>query len=348
MHRTSPGHPRWCLAVCVALVLGALPGCGRGQPAAAPPDPGLIGALEASYTSVVRRVLPSVVEIKSPTGLGSGVIYDAAGHVVTNAHVVGQHTEFEVRLSTGLSYPATLVSSYPPDDIAVIQLPGATDLAPATFGRSSRLMAGDIVMAMGSPLGLESSVTDGIVSAVGRTVPEPPGPSGPGTVLRQVIQTSAPINPGNSGGALVDAAGAVVGIPTLAATNPELGSAAPGIGFAIPVDVARDLADQMIGNGRVVHSHRAALGVTTTTVTDPRGAPVGVGVVDVRPGGPAATAGIRPGDVIIAIAGQPVTDVVALQEVLASHDPGEHVDVTVRRGTETRTVPIVLEELATS
>ncbi|HTF46425.1 MAG TPA: trypsin-like peptidase domain-containing protein [Pseudonocardia sp.] len=345
---TAPGRLRLQLAVCAAATATLVAGCSGGQTTATTPDAGVLTELQKSYTDVVNRVLPSVVEIKSPSGVGSGVILDPAGNVVTNAHVVGRDTEFRVRLSTGAELPASLVATFPPDDIAVIRMRGASGLVPASWGNSSELEVGDIVMAMGSPLGLESSVTDGIVSAVGRTVPEPPGPAGPGTVLRQVIQTSAPINPGNSGGALVNAAGQVIGIPTLAAVNNELGSAANGIGFAVPSDVARDLANQMITHGRVVNSRRAALGITTTTVTDASGAPIGVGVVAVRPGGPAAAAGLRPGDVIIAIAGEPVTDVLAMQDVLARRSPGERVDLTVNRAGTVQTVSVVLEELATT
>ncbi|MDT7660061.1 MAG: hypothetical protein QOF38_4776 [Pseudonocardiales bacterium] len=326
------------------LAVALVAGCGHGA-ATSGPNAGTIAELQRNYTDIVSRVLPSVVEIKSASAIGSGVVFDTAGHIVTNAHVVGQDTRFTVRLSTAAQLPATLLSSYPPDDIAVLTVQGAANLVPARFGRSAGSRPGDIVMAMGSPLGLESSVTDGIVSAVGRTVPEPPGQGGLGTVLRQVIQTSAPINPGNSGGALVNAAGEVIGIPTLAAVNPELGSAVPGIGFAIPSDVATDLAGQMIAHGRVVNSHRTALGISAATVTDPNGVPIGVGVVEVKPGGPAAAAGLRPGDVITAVAGEPVTDALALQEALARHNAGERVDVTIRRGESSVTVSVVLEML---
>jgi len=168
--------------------------------------------LENAYTALVKQTLPSVVEIRTPSGLGSGVVFDDQGDVVTNAHVVGDATSFQVVLAgNNQQLPARLVGTYPPDDLAVIKLTGGRNLHPARFGDSATVAVGDIVLAMGSPLGLSSSVTNGIVSAVGRTVSEPADASSPGAVLPQAIQTSAPINPGNSGGALVDISGQVIG-----------------------------------------------------------------------------------------------------------------------------------------
>ena len=194
--------------------------------------------------------------------------------------------------------PAHLTASYPPDDLAVIQVTGAGHLVPARFADSSQLQAGDIVLAMGNPLGLASSVTDGIVSAVGRTVPEPPEGGKPGATLPDVIQTSAAINPGNSGVPLADLADQVVGIPTMAATDQQLGGAAPGIGFAIPSNIVTDIAGQIIKTGHVTNSHRAALGVNVQTVTGPDGQPAGAGIAAVTPGGPAAKVGLQPADVM--------------------------------------------------
>ena len=154
--------------------------------------------------SVVAKVRPQVVEISTSAGLGSGVIYDDRGDIVTNDHVVGSATTFTVHLVDGQSLSGSLVGAYPPDDLAVIRVTGARSLSPATFGDSGALQVGDIVFAVGNPLGLASSVTEGIVSYNGRTVSE-----GNGVELPSTIQTSAAINPGNSGGALVnlDAAG---------------------------------------------------------------------------------------------------------------------------------------------
>ena len=150
------------------------------------------------------------------------------------------------------------MGAFPPDDLAVIRVSGA-GLRPATFADSSALEVGDIALAIGNPLGLQSSVTEGIVSAFREAVQEPE--NGNDVTLPSMIQTSAAINPGNSGGALVDIKGRVIGIPTLAATDPELGGSAPGIGFAIPSNLVTDIAGQIAAHGRVINSHRAYLGV---------------------------------------------------------------------------------------
>jgi S1-C subfamily serine protease len=304
--------------------------------------------LQQDYTNAIRRVLPSVVEIKTASGLGSGVVYDTAGHIVTNAHVVGSATSFQVFVA-GSAKPlrARLTGSYPPDDLAVIQVRGAAHLVPAQFADSSKLQVGDIVLAMGNPLGLASSVTDGIISATGRTVPEPPEGGKPGATLPDVIQTSAAINPGNSGGALVNLADQVVGIPTLAATDQQLGGgAAPGIGFAIPSNIVADIAGQIIKTGRVTNSHRAALGVEVQTVTGPNGQPAGVSIAAVTPGGPAAQAGLRPGDVITAVNGMATPDTETLAAVLAGLRPGKQVPVSVTKADgSTTTIHLTLGQL---
>jgi putative serine protease PepD len=213
-------------------------------------------ALQASFANVVHSVSPSVVQIQDKTGLGSGVVFDSRGDIVTNNHVVSGATSFTVTTSTGKRYPAKLLGAFPPDDLAVIRVTGA-DLKPATFANSSALRVGDLAIAIGNPLGLQSSVTNGIVSAFRQAMSEPGG-----VTLPSVIQTSAAINPGNSGGALVDIEGRVIGIPTLAATDPELGGSAPGIGFALPSNLVKDIAGQIATHGKVVNSHRAYLGIT--------------------------------------------------------------------------------------
>jgi S1-C subfamily serine protease len=303
--------------------------------------------LQQDYVNVIRRVLPSVVEIKTSSGLGSGVVYDSAGHIVTNAHVVGSATSFQVLLAgSAKALPARLVGSYRPDDLAVIQVTGAAHLVPARFADSSKLQVGDIVLAMGNPLGLASSVTDGIVSAVGRTVSEPAEAGSPGATLPDVIQTSAAINPGNSGGALADLADQVVGIPTLAATDQQLGGAAAGIGFAIPANIVTDIAGQIIKTGHVTSSHRAALGVQVQTVTGPGGQPAGVSIATVTPGGPAASAGLQAGDVITKVNRTATPDTETLATVLAGLRPGQQVPVTVTRADgSTTTVNVTLGQL---
>src|SRR4051794_32093195 len=201
-------------------------------------------SLQQNLVSVVRAVSPSVVQIRTPQELGSGVVFDARGDVVTNAHVVGNATRFVVTLAAGDSHRATAVGRDAANDLAVIRIVGARP-RPAMFADSSQVEVDDIVLALGNPLGLRSSVTEGIVSALRRSVPE-----GNGVTLSSVIQTSAAINPGNSGGALVDLSGRVIGIPTLAALDPEMGSGpAPGIGFAIDSNTVRKVATALAGSG---------------------------------------------------------------------------------------------------
>src|SRR5919201_151499 len=214
-------------AIVAAVALGGSSHSStRAQTAVAAP-PGAL-ALQSALVRIVKAVSPSVVQIEDRAGLGSGVVFDAKGDIVTNNHVVAGAKSFTVTTSTGKRYPAKLVGAFPPDDLAVIRISGA-NLPPAVFADSSKLEVGDIAIAIGNPLGLRSSVTEGIVSAFRIAMPE-----GNATTLPSVIQTSAAINPGNSGGALVDIAGRVIGIPTLAAVDPEFGSTAAGIGFAIP------------------------------------------------------------------------------------------------------------------
>ena len=295
--------------------------------------------LQDAFTHVVDTVLPQVVQIKTDSGLGSGIVFDAKGNIVTNAHVVANSSTFQVTLSTGKTYAATLVGSFVPDDLAVVRLQNPpSDLKVATFADSSKLRVGDLVMAVGNPLGLQSSVTEGIVSATGRTVSE-----GNGVTIPNAIQTSAAINPGNSGGALVDLDADVVGIPTLAATDPQLGGgAAPGIGFAIPSNTVRDIAAQLIANnGHVTNSHRAYLGIRAATVTGG-----GVLISSVTAGGPAEKAGLQAGDVIVSINGTDTPDSESLTQLLATLKPGDVAQVTVVRADGSQqTVAVTLGEI---
>ena len=291
-------------------------------------------AVQAQMVQVIKAVNPAVVLIETSAGLGSGVIYDSKGDIVTNQHVVGTSTAFKVTLSNGKSYDGTLIGSYQPDDIAVVRIT-APGLAPAVFGDSSKLQVGDVVLAMGNPLGLQSSVTEGIVSALSRQVSEPGG-----NALPDVIQTSAAINPGNSGGALVDLQGQVVGIPTLAALDPQLGGSAPGIGFAISSNRARTIADQLIATGHVTNSGRAYLGVTVGDTTQ------GVLVSKVTAGGPADKAGVTSGDLILSLGGQSTPDSATLLQVLATLHPGDTVKIQVQAADGTKTtLTITLGEL---
>ncbi len=317
----------------------AAPSSAATASGAAPSSPATAGealALQQNFVSVVKQVNPSVVVIETASGLGSGIVYDTKGDIVTNAHVTAGSRTFKVTLADGRTLDGTLVGSFLSDDIAVIHV-NATGLTPATFANSSTLAVGDIVLAIGNPLGLQSSVTEGIVSAIGRTVSE-----GNGAALPNTIQTSAAINPGNSGGALVDLAGQVVGIPTLAASDPQLGGAAVGIGFAISSNMVTDVANQLIASGTVTNSHRAYLGVTTIDAT---GAP-GAVVHSVAAGTPAAAAGIVRGDAITSIDGKATPDGATLGEVLAGLTPGQTVKVVIaKQGGSSTTVTVTLGQL---
>ncbi|MEU7896979.1 trypsin-like peptidase domain-containing protein [Nonomuraea sp. NPDC049152] len=305
--------------------------------------------LEVAYETVIKDVLPSIVQISTAVGIGSGIVYDTAGHIVTNAHVVGEATKMEVTLATGgAARKAKVVASFPAGDLAVIKVDDPRGLTPAKFADSSKLRVGQIVLAMGTPLGYSGSVTNGIVSALGRTVSEPQTDGGsPVATIANAIQTSAAINPGNSGGALVDLSGQVVGIPTLTASDPELGSGpAPGIGFAIPSNTATDIAAQIVKDGRVTNTRKAALGIVGRTVIGANGAAVGVGVVRVTRDGGATRAGIGEGDMIVTVNGTDTPTMSALSEVLAKLKPGGQAKVEVLKPSgRVDTVTVTLSQL---
>ncbi|MFJ9866292.1 S1C family serine protease [Streptomyces sp. NPDC101165] len=307
-----------------------------------------VNDLQNQYLKVIKQVLPSVVQIQASQDLGSGVVYDDQGHIVTNAHVVGTEKTFKVTTANSREpLTASLVYSYPDQDLAVIKLDKMpAGLRAAAFGNSDKVQVGHIVLAMGSPLGLSSSVTQGIVSATGRTVSEGSTGGGTGATIANMVQTSADINPGNSGGALVNLDGQIIGIPTLAATDPNLGGgAAPGIGFAIPASMVRTVADQIIRSGKVVDSGRAALGISARTVLDDSYQPAGAAVAAVRSGGAADRAGLRPGDVITKLGDAPVTTTTELSEALAALRPGQRTTVTYQRDGAEKTVEVTLGEV---
>jgi S1-C subfamily serine protease len=311
------------------------------QPAPVPEGTGSAGVLQQAFLQVVARVRPEVVEVATNTDLGSGIIFDHQGDIVTNDHVVGSATSFQVQSVTGEVLNAALVGAYPQGDIAVIRVSGSLNLAPATFADSAELQAGSIVFAVGSPLGLSSSVTEGIVSYNGRPVSEANGVNLPST-----IQTSAAINPGNSGGALVDLDGDVVGIPTLAAIDSEDGGQAGGIGFAIPSDSVKPIAEQLIATGHVTNHGQAALEIDGSDGVDATGNPVGVVVGSVSSGSAVAKAGIVSGDVITSVAGHPTPDLAELEDVLAGLQSSATVTAQlVTPDGNRRTVTVVLGQL---
>ena len=301
--------------------------------------------------AVIARVRPAVVEVKvtTPNGgaLGSGVIIDQRGYIITNHHVVEGAQQIQVVLYDGTALPAQLVGASSPDDLAVVKVtPPRGNLTVATLGDSSQLRVGQEVLAIGNPLGITQTVTNGIISALGRNVNEQNG-----AVIPNAIQTDAPINPGNSGGALVDMQGNLIGIPTLSAIDPQFNTPANGVGFAIPSNRVQSITSQIIQTGTVSHTGRAALGVrvesvdATLAAQDNLSIDHGALIVSVVPNGAADKAHLQAGDVIVQIDNKPVNDISSLGDALLSKNPGDVVSVKVYRGNQQLTVSVKLGEL---
>jgi len=368
-----PGHRpgRWRLGVAAGLVGAALigGGAGAGVMALTDNDP-VVSASGASAQSVVikdaqnatsttaaaAKAAPSVVTIyvsaNSGSGSGSGVVLSADGYVLTNNHVVTldsstDQATVQVRTSDGTLYDATVVGTDPTSDLAVVKLSNASGLTPATFADSDKVQVGDLAVAIGAPLGLSNTVTDGIISATNRAVAT--GSDQEQTVI-DALQTDAAINPGNSGGPLVDAEGAVVGINTAIASvassdlpgQQSSQSGNIGVGFAIPSDTAHRIAQEIIDTGKATH---ALLGVSATTAAANSDSAVGNGaqLVSVQDGSPAADAGLKAGDVITAVGDRVVTTSTELTAAVRSAKPHDTVTLTVRRGSDSSKVDVTLD-----
>ena len=296
----------------------------------APPASGTATGTTTGVADVAAAVLPSIVRIDvtgaagpfgPSSGTGSGVIYRSDGYIITNDHVVSGARSITVTMPDGNQMEAALVgTASPTDDIAVLKV-DATGLPAARFGASSSIQVGDLAVAIGSPFGLQGTVTAGVISAVHRTIELG------STRFTDAIQTDAPINPGNSGGALVNARGEVIGINT-AIVGGAGGNV--GVGFAIPIDIARRDADQIIETGR---AERPYLGITGESIPNGGGALV----QDVQPDTPAAAAGLRNGDVIVAFDGQEIGSMEDLVTAIARHDVDDTVEVGfLREGARQR------------
>ncbi len=306
--------------------------------------------IESVREAVIAKVKPAVVQVNvtTPRGdaLGSGVIIDKRGYIVTNDHVVNGAQIIQVVLSDGAKLSAQLSGTDPADDLAVLKINPPANMAVAALGDSSKLQVGQDVLAIGNPLGITQTVTNGIISALGRPVDEPGG-----TRIPDAIQTDAPINPGNSGGALVDMQGNLIGIPTLTAIDPEFNTPASGVGFAIPSNRVKLIVPQIINSGQVTHTGRAALGVSVTTVDpvlaaqDNLSINHGVLIADLVSGGAAVRAGLQVGDVIVQIDNSPVDNTSTLTDILANKNPGDNISVKVYRGNQQLTVNVTLGEL---
>jgi S1-C subfamily serine protease len=312
-------------------------------------------SLQQNLEKVAAAVEPSVVKITSVSGqqeaVGSGDVLTSNGYIVTNDHVVQGYSSYTVTLTSGSTYTATLVGRDAQDDLAVLKI-SATGLSPISFANSAAATVGQFAVAIGYPLGLQETATYGIVSALNRAVSE--APSGPAGELAGLVQTSAQLNPGNSGGALVNLQGQLIGIPTLSATDSETGSAANGIGYAIPSNRVAYVAEQLIQSGKLTSSDQGFLGIQGADVTpEVAGAyslAVDSGVLvtgfanDAAGASPAQQGGLQSGDIITAVNGQTVTNSDDLSEDTLSHVPGTKVTLTVIRGGTQQNIAVTLGE----
>jgi putative serine protease PepD len=287
-------------------------------------------------TPVAHQVVPSVVTIAATgadgSGTGSGEVIRSGGYILTNNHVIAVAAhggKVEVLFSDGKTAPATITRRDPQTDLAVLKFQPPGELKVIAMGSSPSVSVGEPVVAVGAPLGLSGTVTSGIVSALDRTV-QGPGENDASVLLVSPVQTDAAINPGNSGGALVNCEGQLVGVPTAGATAPspsgESGGGSIGLGFAIPVDLAKTITDEIIGTGRVTHAY---YGLQTVPIPPQAaaqaGVPEGLYVRAVATGGPAASSGLRPDDIITSIEGKPAASNIQLQELSLTKKPGDTV-----------------------
>lgn len=330
------------------------------QPIATLPVPAAASDLQQQVIDVIHAVQPTVVQVQSQgsqgSAIGSGEIVSSDGYIVTNDHVVAGFSQYSALLSNGKTYPATLVGEAPQDDLAVLKIAAGVKLQTIPFGDSSKAEVGQFAIALGSPLGLQQSATLGIVSALNRSASE--GANGPAQELIGLIQTSAPINPGNSGGALVNLSGEFIGMPTLGAVDPNSGSAANGIGFAIPSDRVQYVMKQLITYGHLVTTGQGFIGIQGEDVTPQIAASYGLGAQSgvlivgfanaANGSSPAQQAGLKQGDIITAVNDQAVNSNSDLASALLSKTPGAQVKITFVRGTTTSSVTLTLGERPTS
>jgi len=355
-HR-SVGRRRWAglaaLAVVAALLGGGVALAGqqlltRGTTlgsAVPAPGPGSTARPDGSIAKIAADALPSVVTIRikssQGSGTGSGFVIDKQGHILTNNHVVaaaGSGGDIQAELNNGTMLPAKVVGADTSYDLAVIKVE-ATDLAPLQFGASKDVVVGDGVIAVGAPLGLDATVTSGIVSALNR--PVTPG-GGNDQSFINAIQTDAAINPGNSGGPLLDMNGRVIGINSAIARIPGSSTDSSGgnigVGFAIPSDQASKTAQQLITTGKADHP---ALGVSVDRSYTGDGAKIAAG--GVKAGSAAEQAGLKEGDIVTEFEGKKVTDADALIVAIRARSVGDTVSMKIQRGNQTVTVSVPLQ-----
>ncbi len=348
---TTSRRPGWFAVVAtagVAGLLGALVGV-QLAPAPAPSTTEATGAESSvldtttpvgrapeSIAGIADAALPSVVSISTATGTGSGFIITDDGYIITNNHVIADSGDrgVQVALQDGRSVEADLIGTSPAYDLAVLDV-DLTGLTPLALGDSDEVVVGDPVVAVGSPLGLDGTVTSGIVSATNRPVSA--GGQGEASFI-SAIQTDAAINPGNSGGPLLDAQGRVIGVNSSIAALGSFGGQAGsiGLGFAIPINQTRVTAEQIIAEGEASYPVIGATLQMDPTASD--GAVIG----EVIPGEPAAEAGLRSGDRVVALNGQPVRGSDELIVAIRTKQPGDTVSVSFVRGQQEETVEITL------
>jgi putative serine protease PepD len=293
--------------------------------------------------AILDKVQESVVTIETTgsggsgvfEGAGTGIVLSEDGLVLTNAHVIGSSDEIDVRLFDGATHSASLVGSSPDEDLAVIQVDGVDDLVPAELGSSDALQVGEPVIAIGNALNLggQPSVTQGIVSAKNRSI-QGPGVGGENVDLDNLVQTDAAINPGNSGGPLVDVSGQVVGVNTAIISDSQ------NIGFAIAIDAVKSQIEDLQNGGGEITPDTAFLGVSTVDVSGVEDAvreqlgirtEDGAFVADVTPDSGADDAGLRAGDVIVAIDGDEVETSTEVADTVREHEPGDEIEITIER-----------------
>jgi len=312
------------------------------------------GASVCNVTSVADQVIPSVVTISARGadggGTGSGeVIKSDGGYILTNNHVISiaaNGGSVEVQFADGQTAPATIVGRDPLTDLAVLKVSTSAKLQQIAIGSSSSVVVGQAAVVIGAPLGLSGTVTSGIISALDRSI-QVPGDNDSTALLVGAIQTDAAINPGNSGGSMVNCSGQLIGIPSAGASVPsssgESSGGSIGLGFAIPVNLAMTIANEIISSGTVTHSYfgLGAQAIPPSAAAE-AGVPEGLYVQSVVPGGPAAKAGLRQGDVITKINGEPATSTLQLQELMLTMKPGATVPLEYSRNGQSATATVTL------
>jgi putative serine protease PepD len=321
--------------VSATLVTGAAAGFGlldAGDPPAASPAPAAAAAgarQQGDVAAIYRAASPAVVSVRTGGGSGTGFVVDRDGTIVTNAHVVGDAGEVQVQFADERTAAATVQGIDRSSDLAVLQVdPGETGTLHALeLADSSTVRTGQLAVAIGSPFGLPQTATAGIVSGTGRHIQAPDG-----FQIDSVIQTDAPINPGNSGGPLLDANGRVIGVNSQITTGGN-GNGNVGIGFAVPSNTVRDVIPRL-ERGETIR--RPYLGVSTSSGAG------GARVQEATAGGPAADAGVRSGDLIVAVGGEPVRDSDDVAAAIQDRLPGQTVELEIERGGDRRTLQVEL------